>query len=448
MLREWFAGARWAYNRTVQGVRGREFGPSETSCKYVMNDPARDRWRETTHATVLKNGSREAITAIRSNLAKTPPRPFHVRFRSARSLTESIQLDAAQFDASGRRTGSVEGVPFLKDTGPVMRILPVPEPSTGRPRAHVFLGKAMAPLGPLLVRDRAWIVERLVSDRYLRTAARVLLDRRRGGELFLLVCLPVCVPAVMDAPRRIVVMDPGVRRFQTFLDPDDGRHGVLLADYGTGTVAAELMRRCHRVDGWQSRQNDAGRRRRIRERPPGPGARCWERCAQRGDVSPRQYRAFCHREAHQARRRDRRHQWRELGRLAGFKDSMHYDAIRFLFTHWDVVVLSTTSPGALCERSRRPFGSRTARAACAWNHFAFRQKTKGVAARLGTKQVLEVDEAYTTRTCGLCGTLNDTVGNAKTFRCVDPQCGVDIDRDVNGARNILLRELTRRWVTV
>ena len=61
---------------------------------------------------------------------------------------------------------------------------------------------------------------------------------------------------------------------------------------------------------------------------------------------------------------------------------------------------------------------------------------------------MDVDEAYTTRTCGLCGTLNDTVGNAKTFRCVDPQCGVDIDRDVNGARNILLRELTRRWVTV
>jgi transposase len=124
---------------------------------------------------------------------------------------------------------------------------------------------------------------------------------------------------------------------------------------------------------------------------------------------------------------------------------MHYDAIRFLFMHWDVVVLSTTSPGGLCERSRRPFGSRTARAACAWNHFAFRQKTKNVAARLGTKHVLEVDEAYTTRTCGLCGTLNDTVGDAKTFQCVDPHCGVHIDRDVNGARNILLRELTRRW---
>ena len=59
--------------------------------------------------------------------------------------------------------------------------------------------------------------------------------------------------------------------------------------------------------------------------------------------------------------------------------------------------------------------------------------------------MVEVGEAYTSRTCGLCGTLNHDLGGAKTFQCVDEHCGVQIDRDVNGARNILLRELTRRW---
>jgi putative transposase len=61
------------------------------------------------------------------------------------------------------------------------------------------------------------------------------------------------------------------------------------------------------------------------------------------------------------------------------------------------------------------------------------------------KEVLAVDEAFTTKTCGLCGTINDHVAAAKIFGCAEPTCGVQIDRDVNGARNILLRELTRRW---
>ena len=59
--------------------------------------------------------------------------------------------------------------------------------------------------------------------------------------------------------------------------------------------------------------------------------------------------------------------------------------------------------------------------------------------------MLAADEAFTTKTCGLCGTINHNVAASKIFECVEPTCGVHIDRDVNGARNILLRELTRRW---
>ncbi len=52
--------------------------------------------------------------------------------------------------------------------------------------------------------------------------------------------------------------------------------------------------------------------------------------------------------------------------------------------------------------------------------------------------VIETGEAFTTQTCGLCGTRNPNVGPAKVFAFADPACGVRIDRDVNGARNIAL----------
>ena len=49
-----------------------------------------------------------------------------------------------------------------------------------------------------------------------------------------------------------------------------------------------------------------------------------------------------------------------------------------------------------------------------------------------------VEEHYTTKTCGTCGTQVD-IGSAKTFCC--HSCGYTQDRDVNGARNILLKHL-------
>eukprot|EP00961_Rhodomonas_salina_P239212 3231609-Rhodomonas_salina.1 len=44
--------------------------------------------------------------------------------------------------------------------------------------------------------------------------------------------------------------------------------------------------------------------------------------------------------------------------------------------------------------------------------------------------------AAASRTCGHCGHWHEGLGGARVFRC--PQCSVEIDRDVNGARNNLL----------
>ncbi|MDB9538814.1 zinc ribbon domain-containing protein, partial [Anabaenopsis arnoldii] len=43
------------------------------------------------------------------------------------------------------------------------------------------------------------------------------------------------------------------------------------------------------------------------------------------------------------------------------------------------------------------------------------------------------------RTCGNCGHVHHKLGGNKIFKC--PHCGIQVYRDVNGARNILLRAL-------
>ncbi|MBS0016844.1 MAG: transposase, partial [Arthrospira sp. SH-MAG29] len=54
--------------------------------------------------------------------------------------------------------------------------------------------------------------------------------------------------------------------------------------------------------------------------------------------------------------------------------------------------------------------------------------------------------SYTSKTCTNCGHIHLRLAGAKIFQC--PNCGLRIPRDVNGARNIMLRALPATAFTV
>jgi transposase len=58
------------------------------------------------------------------------------------------------------------------------------------------------------------------------------------------------------------------------------------------------------------------------------------------------------------------------------------------------------------------------------------QKYSGITIRRGS-------EAYTTKQCGFCGTINDKLKGKEIFKCY--KCSKTCDRDIHGARNIQLR---------
>ena len=57
------------------------------------------------------------------------------------------------------------------------------------------------------------------------------------------------------------------------------------------------------------------------------------------------------------------------------------------------------------------------------------------------KLVIMVNEAYTTKTCSCCGTINNNIGSSKIFNCTN--CNKNIGRDVNAAKNILLKGIIK-----
>ena len=50
-----------------------------------------------------------------------------------------------------------------------------------------------------------------------------------------------------------------------------------------------------------------------------------------------------------------------------------------------------------------------------------------------------VNESYTSKVCSNCGNKNDNLGAAAVYNC--DNCSTVIDRDVNGARNIYIKNL-------
>ena len=72
------------------------------------------------------------------------------------------------------------------------------------------------------------------------------------------------------------------------------------------------------------------------------------------------------------------------------------------------------------------------------SHFKFKTRLRDKALENKSFRVHDVNESYTSKTCSCCGVLND-VGSRKVLDCSG--CRVRIDRDVNAARNILIKHV-------
>jgi IS605 OrfB family transposase len=74
-----------------------------------------------------------------------------------------------------------------------------------------------------------------------------------------------------------------------------------------------------------------------------------------------------------------------------------------------------------------------------WNHCSFVDRLVEKS-RLYDCNVIEVTEEYTSKTCGSCGHLKIDLKAERIFNC--DNCKNTLDRDINGARNIMLKYIT------
>lgn len=102
------------------------------------------------------------------------------------------------------------------------------------------------------------------------------------------------------------------------------------------------------------------------------------------------------------------------------------------------IVIPPYETSQMSLRMGRRLRNKQVRQMLTWSFFRFKTRLLQVARRLGRRVVI-CSEEYTSQTCSCCGGL--TKSSSKLYKCMAENCPDVADRDVNGARNILLKTL-------
>jgi transposase len=135
-------------------------------------------------------------------------------------------------------------------------------------------------------------------------------------------------------------------------------------------------------------------------------------------------------------------------RIKNIVSELHHQAAFWLTTNYDRVYIPKFDTQQMLKRPEDVKGKASIKKFNRLNkrykfvlqqlsHFRFRQHLLTKGKEKGCKIEI-INEAYTSQCCGGCGRLSKTYNSQRVKKC---KCGCEIDRDLNGARNILLKTL-------
>jgi putative transposase len=197
---------------------------------------------------------------------------------------------------------------------------------------------------------------------------------------------------------RVLAIDPGVRTFCTGFD------GSKFIEVGNGDIG-RIQRLCKHLDDLMSKIGNS-----------------------KGHL-------FKH-----LRYKLRKASERIRVKIRNLIDELHHKLAAHLTSSYGLIFLPTFETSQMVLKSTRKLRSKTARNMLTWSHYRFKQTLKHHAIKRGCI-VVDVTEEYTSKTCSKCGQVHSKLGGNKTFKCPNPECNHIMDRDKNGAFNILLKAL-------
>ena len=178
------------------------------------------------------------------------------------------------------------------------------------------------------------------------------------------LCVPHEVPRLQpDNQGRVVALDPGVRTFLTMFSESSfgwlGNHDI-----------GRIQRLCCYLDNLISRITKVSAKKRYRMRKAADKIRL---------------------------------------KIKNLVDELHHQIARFLVDNFDIILLPTFETSQMTVKKGRKIKSKTVRQMLTFSHYRFKQFLKHKAFETG-KQVLDVNEAYTSKTVSWTGEIIHNLG--------------------------------------
>ena len=140
----------------------------------------------------------------------------------------------------------------------------------------------------------------------------------------------------------------------------------------------------------------------------------------------------------------RKNQWykkytsRLYKRLKNRIDDLHWKTCKFLCSKFSTIIIGNMSTKSIVKNKKSCLDKISKKLCYILSHFKFKQRLKGKSEEYDV-EYKEVDESYTSKTCGKCGLLNEKLGGSEIFKCDKTNCHYQMHRDIHGARNILIK---------
>lgn len=123
-------------------------------------------------------------------------------------------------------------------------------------------------------------------------------------------------------------------------------------------------------------------------------------------------------------------------KISNLVDELHWKTINYLTKNYKNLLIGDMSIKGITKKNDSKLNKMTKRIGYRMKFYLFKQRLENKCKIKGIK-FKEIDEKYTSKICSNCGWLNEKLGSSKIFNC--KECKKIMDRDINGARGIMLK---------
>jgi putative transposase len=126
-------------------------------------------------------------------------------------------------------------------------------------------------------------------------------------------------------------------------------------------------------------------------------------------------------------------------KISNLVDDLHWKTINYLTENNEKILIGNMSSKGIVSKKGN-LNKMTKRIAQSLRFYEFRSRLK-YKCNIKNAEYGNINEWMTSKMCSMCGNVKENLGGNEKYECV--KCGIKMERDINGARNIHMRAIKK-----